>query len=302
MKILDALKVRWTVLGMVGVPMLSFTMMGVDGPLAAESQLSELPPAFDEGFGRDDGRMKSPLGFRSDPGPPTDGQIEGAIKRRLEMDSRISAEKVGVTVKDNTATLFGTTDTIKDKKIAALVAGSVLGVSAVKNDLRVRPSLSRDERIKRDVEQIVRPVEFKRGNRLMVKVEDGIVTLEGEVLDRQDMRKAGRAVEDVPGVIKIVNLIRVINETRSDVAIEKDVVAYLMSSPLVNIDDFDVEVQEGVVSLEGTVKHLTYRDALQIDIENIHGVKHVRVGKLIPEQFSATAQKEKDRSSQNISD
>jgi len=285
--------VQETLWALFGVSMLSLTMMGINSSFAkAESDLSGLPQVFDEGFGHDDGRVKSPLGFRSDPGPPTDGQIEGAIKRRLEMDSRISTGKMGVSVKDHTAKLFGTADTIKEKKLATVVAGSVMGVSAVQNDLRVRSSLSRDEKIKRNVEQVIHPIEFKKGNRLRVKVEEGIVTLEGEVLERQDMRRAGSAVEEVPGVTRIVNLIRVVSQNRSDSAIEKDVISYLISSPLVNEDNLEVDVEDGVVTLEGTIDHLIFRNVLQIDIENIWGVKHVRVGKLVPGRFMASAQQE----------
>jgi osmotically-inducible protein OsmY len=276
-------------MSMVGIFVIGFLPMGGTTKVVAESNVSGMSQLVQEGFGHQDGKVQSPLGFRSDPRPPTDGQIEGAIERRLEMDSRITADRVGVTVKDHAAILYGTVDTIKEKKMATVVAGSVRGVSAVVNDLRVRTSLSRDEKIKRDVKQVIHPVNFKKENRLLVTVENGVVTLEGEVLDRHDLRQAGSAVEDVPGVIKIVNLVRVINETRSDTAIEKDVIAYLMTSPLVNDEQLDVNVNNGVVSLEGTIDHLTYRDVLQIDIENIQGVKHVRVGKLIPERLTATA-------------
>jgi hypothetical protein len=50
-------------------------------------------------------------------------------------------------------------------------------------------------------------------------------------------RSSGRshgenAVEHLPGVTKIENMIRVIQKNRSDAAIEEDIISYLISSPL----------------------------------------------------------------------
>lgn len=232
--------------------------------------------------------IKSPLGFE-DPGPPTDGQLKGAVERRFDMDTRISAENVRVTVQNNHATLNGTVNTIREKEVAPLIAGSVRGVASVTNNLSVAPSLSKDEQIKTQVEQALGPIHLKEENRLTVNIEKGVVTLGGTVLNHQDRRRARQAAENVPGVVEVHNVIKMVSKNRMDEDIEKDVVSYLMSSPIVNEKDVEVKVQDGVVTLEGTIDHLVHRTALQIDIENITGVREVEVGKLIPEHRTASS-------------
>jgi hyperosmotically inducible protein len=236
--------------------------------------------------------LKSPVGFESDPAPPTDGQLEGAIKRRLDMDVRVPAEKVGVKVQNGDATLFGTVDTIRERKVAGLIAGSIRGVNAVKNELEYTPSLSKDEQITLRVQQVLKPFEFQEGNRLTVSVEEGVVIIGGTVLDHQDARQAELAVGTIPGVTKVENLLKVVAKSRSDEAIKKDIMSYLTYSPIIQADEVNVKVQDGVVSLEGNIDHLVYRDALQIDIENITGVKKVETGKLIPERLAASTSQE----------
>lgn len=251
--------------GIVGVCLLSLTLLG----------------------------LKSPLGFE-DPGPPTDGQMKGAVERRFDMDTRISAENVRVTVQNNHATLNGTVDTIREKEVAALIAGSIRGVAGVTNNLNVAPSLSKDEQIRKLVEQVLGPIHLKKENRLTVNVDKGVVTLDGTVLNHQAVRRAQHAVENVPGVAKVHNVIKVVSENRADEDIKKDVVSYLFSSPIVNVNKVDVKVQDGVVSLKGTIDHLVHRTALQIDIENITGVRDVEVGKLIPEHLTASTAESND--------
>lgn len=231
--------------------------------------------------------LKSPTGFE-DPGPPTDGQLKGAVERRLDMDSRISSENVRVTVENNHATLIGTVNTIREKEVAPLIAGTIRGVEGVTNNLSIAPSLSKDDHIQASVEQVLGPIHLKEENRLTVNVEKGVVTLGGTVLSHQDSRRARQAAENVPGVVEVHNVIKVVSQNRMDEDIEEDVVSYLMSSPIVNERDVEVKVQDGVVTLEGTIDHLVHRTALQIDIENITGVKEVEVGKLIPEHRTAS--------------
>jgi osmotically-inducible protein OsmY len=55
---------------------------------------------------------------------------------------------------------------------------------------------------------------------------------------------------------------------------------YLQSSSLVNLDDIEVSVNDGVVTLKGTVDNLSHKYAIAGDIEKIHGVRSVNVSGL----------------------
>lgn len=229
-------------------------------------------------------------GFDGSPKNPTDGEIESAIERRLAMDARIGAGTMGATVENGHAALNGTADTITTKKLAAKIASSVAGVRSVFNDVRVSPSMTDVQKITHAVKHNLLIQDLLLDNNIAVRVDDGLVFLEGTVDTREQRRLAGRAAEAVAGVVEVNNLLQVVEAPRSDEAIKKDIIQYLLYSPLADNEDIAIEVEDGVVTLNGEVPHLAYRDALAIDIENIHGVETVKTGHLIPEGLAATDQ------------
>lgn len=227
-------------------------------------------------------------GFKGSPSNPTDGEIESAIERRLQMDTRIGAGTLGATVDNGHVVLRGTADTIETKKLAAKIASSVYGVKSVLNDVRVSPSMTNAQKIKHAVKHNLLIQDLLFDNNIAVRVVEGAVFLEGTVTSREQRRLAGRAAEAVQGVVEVNNLLQVAEASRSDEEIKTDIIQYLLYSPLADNEDVDVEVKNGVVTLKGEVPHLAYRDALAIDIENIHGVEEVKTGRLIPEGLAAT--------------
>lgn len=227
-------------------------------------------------------------GFNGSPTNPTDGEIESAIERRLEMDARIGAGTLGATVENGHVVLTGTANTIKTKKLTAKIASSVYGVKSIVNDVRVSPSMTDTQKITYAVKQHLLNQDLLLSNNIAVRVDEGVVFLEGTVNTRDQRKLAGRAAEAVAGVVEVDNLLQVVEAPRSDEAIKKDIIQYLLYSPLADNQDIDVEVENGVVTLKGEVPHLAYRDALAIDIENIHGVDEVKTGYLIPEGLAAS--------------
>lgn len=229
-------------------------------------------------------------GFNGSPEDVTDGEIESAIERRLQMDSRIGAGTLDATVENGHAVLRGTADTIETKKLAAKVASSVSGVKSVLNDVRVSPSMTDAQKIKHAVKHNLLIHDLLFDNDIAVRVDEGVVFLEGTVHTRGERRLAGRAAEGVDGVVEVDNLLQVAEASRSDEAIKEDIIRYLLYSPLADNKDIAVTVKNGIVTLKGEVPHLAYRDALAIDIENILGVEEVKTGHLIPEGLAATDQ------------
>lgn len=232
-------------------------------------------------------------GFDGNPVNPTDGEIESAIERRFEMDTRIGAGTLGATVENGHAVVTGTADTIQTKKLAAKIASSVYGVKSVLNDVRVSPSMTDAQQIKHAVKHHLLIQDLLLDNNIAVRVREGVVFLEGTVTTREQRRLAGRAAEAVSGAVQVDNLLQVADASRSDDDIKEDIVQYLLYSPLADNQDVEVEVKNGIVTLKGEVPHLAYRDALAIDIENIHGVEAVKTGHLIPEGLAAS---DRDRS------
>jgi osmotically-inducible protein OsmY len=55
------------------------------------------------------------------------------------------------------------------------------------------------------------------------------------------------------------------------------VVFYLHSSSIVNLDDVDYSVDDGMVTLKGTIDNLHHKYAIANDLEKIHGVRVVDI-------------------------
>lgn len=210
----------------------------------------------------------------------TDAEFQGAIEQRLRMDTRIDMEHIGVTVEDKTATLFGTARTLEERALAGLIAGSVVGVTALKNTLRVAPEPGADVKVANAIKEGLRAAGLLPRYALTVDVRDGQATLGGTVENRRERRQARRAAESVPGVTSVTSAIKVAGQARSDEEIKRDVVDYLRWSPLVDAKRLGVTVRDGVVAVSGVVEHLAYRDALAIDLEHIVGVEDVDVSNI----------------------
>ena len=160
----------------------------------------------------------------------------------------------------------------------------------MKNFLTVKQAGTKDVELKRAVEDVLPTVPVLYGADIYVTAKDGIVTLKGDVEKPRHSRAAEKAAEQVPGVIQVVNLLKVIGKPRPDREIEEDVVFYLQSSSLVNLDEFDYKVENGVVKLKGTIDNLSHKYALASDLEKIHGVKAVDVAEVrVKETASARA-------------
>lgn len=203
-----------------------------------------------------------------------DEQIQAAVQKRLAMDGRIDPSMIVVKVEDGQVTLSGMVKTWEEKILAdAIVSSTVVGVRSLVNNILVQPPLqTKDPALKIAVENALASVPALRGSQITVNVHNGIVKLEGSVEKPLHYRAAEKAAKRVPGVIAVTNLIKVQGLRRPDNEIEKDVVTYLQWSPLVNIDQFDYIIRDGVIKLKGTVDHLAHRYALEEDLEKINGV------------------------------
>ena len=217
------------------------------------------------------------MGFK---GPQTtipDSQIESAIKERLAMDGRINPKGIEVKVNHGTVTLSGVVETIHEKALAENLVASTYGAKAVVNNLVVRPPVSKDDEIRKAIEEAVKSTPVLQKQDIQVNVSEGVVTLKGTVDTLAQNLAAENAAKTARGAVNVVNMLKVVETPRPDREIEKDVVLYLKSSSLVNLDDIEVSVKDGVVSLKGTLDNLSHRYVIMRELEKIRGVRRVDV-------------------------
>jgi len=208
-----------------------------------------------------------------------DEQIEEAVVDAMMFDPRVLSFKPEVEVDAGVATLRGVVSSLKAKRAAAQDAANTVGVWHVINRLKVRPAANlTDTAVWSDVADAFERDPMLDRYELYIKVDDGVVTLTGEVDSLYDVWQAEELASRVTGVTDVNNNIEVeytepdyqlytvydwdpllfdLDFTRyeplPDSAIRKEIEEELFWSPFVDSDDVSVSVDDGVATLKGKV-------------------------------------------------
>lgn len=135
-----------------------------------------------------------------------------------------------------------------------------------------------DEEIKKNVEDELRWAPDLNADDIAVTVKDGVVTLAGFVHSYVDKFIAERVVKRVAGVAGIANDIEVRLPTideRPDPEIARDAIAAIRSQLPALADRIKVIVKDGEITLEGGVPWHYQKDAAELAVRRIRGVKNV---------------------------
>jgi osmotically-inducible protein OsmY len=141
-----------------------------------------------------------------------DTQVADAIRARYASDPRIHhAAQVAVTERAGTVTLRGTVRSLRQRRAAVDIAKSVRGVRAVQDELSVDP---RDRFVDDEIRGAALQALMSRpdvpADLIEVSVEDGWLTLSGQVRHQSESNAAFEAVSGLPRVGGISNKIQVI--------------------------------------------------------------------------------------------
>ncbi|NNL86758.1 MAG: BON domain-containing protein [Myxococcales bacterium] len=137
-----------------------------------------------------------------------DAEIKGELEEVLTGDSALFEYAIAVAVHKGTVTLEGDVGSGYHRAHAAAIASRTRGVQEVENRLRTMAvAIAADEVLSRE---IVRRLErdWRTGavmSRLNVEVQDGVVTLSGDVNRFAERRAAERIARRTPGVRRVRN-------------------------------------------------------------------------------------------------
>jgi osmotically-inducible protein OsmY len=178
----------------------------------------------------------------------------------LRWDPSVPATEIGVVVKDGVVTLTGTVDTYMKKWRAEEVAHRVNGVIAVANEIQVRWI---GERTDSDIAAAAVHALSWNGTipqgKVHVTVDQGWVTLKGEVEWQYQRQEAERAVRRLLGVKGVSNLITVKpGATPSD--LKKKIEDALVRNAQIDAERITVEVQGNKAILSGKVRSWAERE------------------------------------------
>lgn len=194
----------------------------------------------------------------------TDLQLKADVTSELTWDPSINASGIGVMVKDGVVTLTGHLDTYVEKYEAERAVRRVSGVRgiALELDVKLSPGHKRS-----NSEIALAAIAALRWNssvpeeKIKVEVEDGWVTLTGEVDWNYQRTSAERCIRPLIGVRGLFNQI-IIKKQVSSEDISTQIKAALTRQAVREADHIGIDVDGGVVTLRGKVHSLMERDAV----------------------------------------
>jgi len=207
----------------------------------------------------------------------SDETIHNNVLDELEFDPEINTAAIGVTVHDGVVTLTGHVPTYAQKFAAERAAKRVKGVRALAQELEVRLDGAvrvDDEEIARRVANIMSWSVLQPKNDVKVRVQDGWVTLHGEVqwaYQREDAERAIRRLEGVKGVSNAITLSSQVKAQDVSAAIHRA----LTRNAEVDANAIHVAVDGGKVTLTGKVHAWNERSAAEYAAWASPGVSQV---------------------------
>lgn len=211
----------------------------------------------------------------------SDADIRQAVHSALLYDPRVKSFEVDVTSRDAYVTLNGVVDSVEARMAAGRDARQTVGVMGVTNLIKVRaPAGIPDDKVATAVRAALLRNPFTQSYEIMVRANDGVVHLAGEVDSYFEKAEAERVASRALGVTRVRNGLEVeqpavltydpyvhdwsiyefpwyngttVVHRKSDRQITRDIETQLVWSPFVDSEDVNVSVTAGIATLTGNV-------------------------------------------------
>lgn len=192
----------------------------------------------------------------------TDTEVQKDVMEELKWDPFLNAAQIGVAVKNGVVTLSGKVDTYLKKISAEKAAKRVSGVKAVAEDIQVGDSVGYRKTDTEIAEAVLNALKWStavRDEKIKIKVEDGIVKLEGEVEWEFQRQNAKEMIENLIGVRSVVNLITLKSKV-SVAEIQKKIMAAFHRNATIDSKQIKTEVIGNKVILSGKVRSFAEKE------------------------------------------
>jgi len=219
-------------------------------------------------------------------------EIQKDVMEELKWQAVMNTFKpteIGVSVRNGVVTLNGMVDSFTKKMAAEAAAVAVEGVKAVANDIEVKlPDIFKrnDTEIAEAILNIMQWNTSIPHESIKVKVEDGWVTLEGDVEWNFQKKATKRAVENVLGVRGIINHIKVSSSKPGQAEVKEKIKDAFRRNYYLDEENIIVKVEGNKAILEGKVRSISEKKAAEnaawsapgiAFVDNKLGVEHTKL-------------------------
>jgi osmotically-inducible protein OsmY len=207
----------------------------------------------------------------------TDKQLQKDVMAELSWEPSINAAHIGVEVEQGVVTLSGHVDNLTQKWTAERVVKRVGGVRAVAFDLEVNLADS-DKRNDTDIAlSAINTLDYASSipkGMIHVTVEDGVVTMRGEVPWDFERQAAESMLRGLHGVRNVINLVS-IKPRVSLTAVKGQIEAALKRRADLDAQEINVTVEGDAITLGGKVHSWTEKNLAIHSAWSTPGVRHV---------------------------
>ena len=191
-----------------------------------------------------------------------DLEIQNDVLEEIKWEPFLNASEIGVSVRNGIVTLSGMVDKYSKKAAAEKAAKRVAGVKAVAEDIQVGFSSSQNKTDTEIAEAALNALKWHTAvqeEKIKLKVEDGIIKLEGEVEWEYQRTNAKTAVENLTGVRSVINLINV-KPKLSSADIKQKISAAFHRSATIESGRVTVDIDGSEVTLTGKVRSFVEKE------------------------------------------
>lgn len=198
----------------------------------------------------------------------------------LMRDERLKDSDIHVKVKGASISLEGKVDSVSKMRAAESDSYKVPGVRAVENYLHIEPHPETQQPADFEIKEIIRAT-LAWNNQIdstaiEIDVDSGVAELKGSVYSYHEMRLAEEMVIATKGVKDVINNL-VVNSRHSpdDEIVADQIFEALDNDPMVNADDINISLDNGLVTLTGTVQDYAAANAAHDALMYIPGVRGI---------------------------
>ena len=209
----------------------------------------------------------------------TDAQIKQDILDELAFQPNIDDTQIGVVVKDGIVTLTGLVFSYATKIAVVKIIEKVAGVKAIAESIKISymPSLN-----KTDTEianAAINAIEWNASvpnDKVIVKVDNGWITLIGELEHAYQRDAARRTVEYLSGVKGVTNNITLKQDTIMCQNIKDKIAKAFKRSAVIDALGIGIETIDNTVKLTGEVRSISEKKEAEKAVFNAPGVCAVK--------------------------